>query len=417
MTCGNVKAVHRLLSEEDGPVPPLRTLSRAFARELTPAEVAFARTGAEGARARSVYLRWEPEHRADGYAADHKELSTEVLAPRAQRPARPWVTLFLDEYSRLIVGWAISLRPSQAEVLAALRMAVVVDPDRGPFGGVPLLLRFDGGLEFAARSVEDAAATLGCLALCCRAYQPWLKGKIERLNRTIEQTLLCELPRWTQGPRRPNGQLADERDPLTLDRFVAIFDAWVRAYNTERPHGALDDQTPLQRWSQDARPVPALPAEDARWMLLPEVSRRVLKDGVHFAGLIYIMPDLNGLVGDRVGVRAMPHDRRSIEIYHDGRWLGTAKPQGSLTPEDRARVLDRRRRDAQAMTREASRARRRARTRLAPITGTGDIQETTVVTRGEPDATVRPVDRGQRRAHLRLLGIDGVDEPHDQAGA
>jgi putative transposase len=170
VTCGDAKAVHRLLTEEGGPVPPLRTLSRAFARELTPAEIAFARTGAEGARSRSVYLRWEPEHRADGYAADHKELSIEILPPRAQRPARPWVTMFLDEYSRLIVGWAISLRPTQAEVLAALRMAVVVDPDRGPFGGVPLLLRFDGGLEFAARSVEDAAATLGCLALCCRAY-------------------------------------------------------------------------------------------------------------------------------------------------------------------------------------------------------------------------------------------------------
>jgi putative transposase len=151
-TGGNVRAVHRLLGGEGPPVPSLSALSRAFDRELTPAEVAFARTGAEGARARSIYLRWEPEHRADGYAADHKELSIEVLAPRARRPARPWVTLFLDEFSRLIVGWAISMRPSQAEVLAGLRMAVVVDPDRGSFGGVPLLLRFDGGLEFAAGS-------------------------------------------------------------------------------------------------------------------------------------------------------------------------------------------------------------------------------------------------------------------------
>jgi putative transposase len=330
-TGGNVKAVHRLMGGEGEPVPSQSALSRGFDRELTPAEVAFARTGAEGARARSVYLRWEPEHRADGYAADHKELSIEVFAPRARRPARPWVTLFLDEYSRLIVGWAISLRPSQAEVLAGLRMAVVVDPDRGSFGGVPLLLRFDGGLEFAARSVEDAAAMLRCVALRCRAYQPWLKGKIERLNRTVEQTLLCELPRRAHGPRRPNGQLADQREALTLERFVGIFDAWVRVYNTERPHDGLDGQTPLERWSQDARPVSALAAEDARWMLLPEIPRQVLKDGVHFAGLIYIVPELNGLVGDTVGIRAMPHDRRSIEIYHDGRWLGTAKPQGALS--------------------------------------------------------------------------------------
>lgn len=417
VTGGNVEGVHRLLAGE-GDAPSLRALHRAFQRELTPAEVAFARSGAEGARARSVYLRWEPEHRADGYAADHKELSIEVLAARSQRPARPWVTLVLDEYSRLIVGWAISLRPSQAEVLVALRMAVVVDPQRGPFGGIPLLLRFDGGLEFAARSVEDAAATLGCLALRCRAYQPWLKGKIERLNRTIEQTLLCELPRWTHGPRRPDGRLADERDPLTLERFVALFDGWVRAYNTVRPHGAFAGRTPLQRWAEDARPVPSLPVADARWMLLPEVSRRVLKDGVHFAGLIYITPELNGLVGETVGVRAMPHDRRSIEIYRAGRWLGTAKPQGALTGEDRARVLERRRRDARALAQEAAKARRRARTRLAPITEPGGIEDATVVTGSESRGTLRPIARDERRAHLRLLGIDGVDEPgHSDRGA
>jgi putative transposase len=102
--------------------------------------------------------------------------------------------------------------------------------------------------------------------LRCRAYQPWLKGKIERLNRTIEQTLLCGLPRWAHGPRRPNGQLADPREALTLERFVGIFDAWVRSYNTERPHDGLDGQTPLQRWSQDARPVPTIAAEDVPWI-------------------------------------------------------------------------------------------------------------------------------------------------------
>ncbi|MGO9900693.1 MAG: hypothetical protein ACLP0J_13605 [Solirubrobacteraceae bacterium] len=72
---------------------------------------------------RAVYLRHVARFRGECYEADHKQLSIEVLAPRAQRPRRPWVTLFEDQFSRLIVGWAISLRPTQAEVLAALRMA------------------------------------------------------------------------------------------------------------------------------------------------------------------------------------------------------------------------------------------------------------------------------------------------------
>ena len=408
-TAGNVAAVHRMLSAASPPAPTVSTLRRAVLRDLSPAERAFARAGVEGARSHSVYLRRESDHRAEVYAGDHKELSIEVLAPRAQRPRRPWVTLFLDEYSRLIVGWAISLRPSQAEVLAALRMSVVVDPERGPFGGIPLTLRVDRGLEFCANAIQDAAATLDCLVHQCTAYEPWLKGKVERVNRTIEQTLLCELPRWTGGPRRADGQLADQGAPLTLQRFVALFDRWVRAYNTERPHSALQGLTPLERWQSDARPVPALDAERARWMLMPETTRQVLKDGVHFAGLIYIAPELNGRGGDTIGVRYMPHDRRSIELYRDGRWLATAKPQGALNAEDRARVLDRRRSDARAMAREANRARRRARTRLAPITGPGTPEDITVITAGEPDGTVRPRTRPER-AHLRLLGIDGIDE-------
>ncbi len=34
------------------------------------------------------------------------ELPVLVLAPRAQRPRKPWATLFIDGYSRLITGWA-----------------------------------------------------------------------------------------------------------------------------------------------------------------------------------------------------------------------------------------------------------------------------------------------------------------------
>jgi putative transposase len=128
---GNLAAAHRQLLAEGEVVPPGRTLARAFERALSPLERDFARRGEPALRGRAVYLRHEARFRGECYEADHKQLSIEVLAPRAQRPRRPWVTLFEDQFSRLIVGWAISLRPTQAEVLAALRMAVTVDPKRG----------------------------------------------------------------------------------------------------------------------------------------------------------------------------------------------------------------------------------------------------------------------------------------------
>jgi putative transposase len=116
---GNVAAVHRQLVEEGEEVPSRQTLGHAFERALSPAQRDFARHGEVSVRERTVYLRHEARFRAECYEGDHKQLSIEVLAPRAPRPQRPWVSLFIDQFSRLIVGWAMSLRLTQAEVLAA----------------------------------------------------------------------------------------------------------------------------------------------------------------------------------------------------------------------------------------------------------------------------------------------------------
>lgn len=404
---GNVAAARRALLDQGLAVPSERTLQRAWARDTTPGERAQARDGDAGARARAVYLRHEATCRGEVYEADHKELGIDVLAPRAKRAARPWVTLFVDQFSRLIVGWAISLRPSAAEVLAALRMAVATDSDRG-LGGVPGGLRFDNGLEFAARAIEDAALALGCVALRTAPYAPWQKGKVERLNRTIDQELLSGLPRWAGGPRGPDGQLLDTATPLTLQRLVALFATWVDAYNNTRPHQGLGGLTPLARWQEDAAPVPTLESAQLRWMLLAGAARTVNKDGIHFAGHIYVCPELNGLVGERIEVRYMPHDARAIEVYRDGRWLATACPQSQLSAEQRERVLERRAQDARELATATRRARRRARVRYAPLTSAGEPQPTTVLTQRDAadgeEATRREHAAGQQQA-LRALGL------------
>jgi putative transposase len=105
---GNVAAVHRALHAGSPEGPSLRRLQVAFARDLTPGERAAAVEGSEGRRRHEVYLRWEPVCRNARWEADHKELPVLVTPPRGRRPVKPWVTAFLDCYSRLIMGWAVS---------------------------------------------------------------------------------------------------------------------------------------------------------------------------------------------------------------------------------------------------------------------------------------------------------------------
>ena len=60
-----------------------------------------------------------------------------MLPLRGQRLLRPWLTLIEDGFSRLVMGRALSLQPTSADVLAAIREAIIIDPARGPWGGVP----------------------------------------------------------------------------------------------------------------------------------------------------------------------------------------------------------------------------------------------------------------------------------------
>ncbi len=266
----------------------------------------------------------------------------------------------------------------------ALHVGVVVDSERGPFGGVPAVLRPDRGLEFAAAAIGQAAGVLGVLLLPAPAHRPHLKGKIERLGRTIAQDFLCTLPFYAHGPRDAAGHLYGPADgPMTLERFAAEFAGWVHHYNTARPHQGLGGQIPLQRWQQDATPLREIPASELRFLLLAGQERTIGKSGIRFAGLHYIAAELHGRVGQKVEVRYLPHDRRQIEVFHAGRWLCTAKPQGALTPEERDQVLARRRADAAELARRQRRASRAARARLAPITRPGPVTDTTVVTREE----------------------------------
>jgi putative transposase len=407
---GSAAAAWRQQRAASASMPSLRTFQAAIARELLPGQRAAISDGVQGRRRHTIYLRWEATYRNQVWQADHKELPVLVLPPKARRPRKPWVTLLLDTYSRLVMGWAIAPYPSSATVLTGLRMGIVVDPERGPFGGVPDELWFDRGLEFAADAVSQATGRVGCACRRLPAYAPHLKGKVERYNRTVDQEFLRGLPFYTDGPRAADGRLyGPDTAPLTLDRFVADFAGWVRRYNTERPHQGLSGMTPLARWLTDATPIHEIPKSELRWLLLAGERRVIGRDGIRFGGLTFIAPELHGRGGEEVEVRYMPHDLREIEVFSKGTWLTTAKPQGLLTAKERDQVLERRRVDAAELARRQRRASRKARLRLAPITEPGgEVEEVTVIARA--DAAVEGAryhdDQLRRLARTDLLDLD-----------
>lgn len=182
---GNIAALHRARGGE----PSIRTRRRASARALSPGRAAGLKEGERAPRAFDTFLTRMATHRNACWEADHCQLAIDVVLNDGQT-IKPWLTSFLDRYSRAVCGWAISGHPSQESVLAALRAAILTEPPQGPVGGVPASLRWDRGKEFLASGVGSAARALGIDARPLPAYSPHLKGAIERFHETIEFLLL-----------------------------------------------------------------------------------------------------------------------------------------------------------------------------------------------------------------------------------
>ncbi len=404
---GRPAAAWQSLVQDGVEVPSRATFFRAINRDLSPAERAYARYGEDGRRRFQVYRRWEPAARNELWESDHAQLDVEVLPLRGQRVAKPWLTVIEDGFSRLVMGWALSLQPTTAEVLAAIREAIVIDPVRGPWGGVPQLIRFDGGREFLASAVTRAAGELGCAALPTAAYSPHQKGKVERLHRTIGEGLIATLPRYTHGPRRPNGALYDQRPPLTLPQLQTRIRDFVDAYNISHEHSSLGGMTPAQKWADCAAPLDVLEPQTLRWMLMADQTRKVLKDGIHFGGELFVAPELNSkqMGGRTVEIRYTPHDLRAVEVFTADGWLCTALPQGELTREQSKAVVAQRHAAAREMGSRKRAASRKARSRIAPLTGSSPVEEITVFTTrtsGQPQHDSSDEKTGQL---LDLLGL------------
>lgn len=79
---------------------------------------------------------------------------------------------------------------------------------------------------------------LGVAVIHGRPYHPQTQGKAERFHRSLAAELLG---------RQPFADLAD---------CQRRFDAWRHVYNTERPHQAIDLDTPIARYRPSPRPFP-----------------------------------------------------------------------------------------------------------------------------------------------------------------
>jgi putative transposase len=160
--------------------------------------------------------------------------------------------------------------------------------------GLPRAIRTDNGVAFATQAIHGLSylnvwwMRLGIAHQRIHPGQPQANGAHERMHRTMKRRAIKPVQRPCASQQK-------------------VFDAFRLEYNTERPHEALQQETPASRYVCSARPYPStLPT--------PEYPLHILVKKVTDAGtfrfqrrVLYIA---NSLVDQHIG----------LEETDDGIW-------------------------------------------------------------------------------------------------
>jgi putative transposase len=329
-----VAAIHRRMRElatQRQWTPPSYSSVYGIVRDLPPAMVTLAQDGPVAFRDRYELLY---RHRAEGpnaiWQADHTLLDILVLDANGAA-LRPWLTLILDDYSRVVAGYTIFLgAPTALQTALALRQAIWRKPHAAwPVCGIPDVLHVDHGSDFTSTHLEQVAADLHCQLVYSTVGRPQGRGKVERLFGTLHTECLATLPGYLRHgkPATPPRLSLPELDTTLGDYFLGT-------YNT-RSHREIS-MAPLKAWLGQGW-LPRMPESlEALDLLLVMVAqaRMVRRDGVHFQGLRYMDPTLAAYVGEPVTIRYDPRDIAEMRVFHRNHFLCRA-----INPEHAGRTV------------------------------------------------------------------------------
>ena len=306
-----------LAAEHGWPVPSYNTVYAIIAG-LDAALRTLAHDGATAYRETfDLLYRREATRPNELWQADHTLLDLWV-DDEHRRPVRPWLTVILDDYSRAVASFRLSVQaPSAQQTALALREAIWRKGDpRWHVCGIPETFYTDHGSDFTSQHLEQVSADLKLALVFSEAGKPRGRGRIERFFLTVNQLFLSTLPGYiARGAAKPAPVLALSELEQRLTAFL------LDTYH-QRAHGETG-VAPQERWEAGGF-LPQLPesVEQLDLLLLTVAKpRRVQQDGIHFQGLRYLDTTLAAYVGAPVVIRYDPKDLGEIRVFHEQRFL------------------------------------------------------------------------------------------------
>lgn len=309
--------------------PPSRATVYRWIAELRQDLVDVARDGAEVARVkyRAALGSIKLTSILERVEIDHTPVDLIVIDRNSKLTlGRPWLTLAVDVFSRMIVGFYISFKaPSSYSVLMCLKMAMLPKDtwvkqytdikQQWPAHGIPELIAVDNGADFHSEAFEATCLEMGIEILYSGAKTPQHKGVIERLFRTLNSGLIHRLPGSVFSNINARGDYpAEDKAVIDIETLTYLVTKWiVEIYNVSHHKGI--GTTPLDAWMQSAsRRVIELPVYPQYLDVITGIpaKRTIFHYGIELQGLHYNSEQLQ-LYRRRIG----GNERVEIKLHED----------------------------------------------------------------------------------------------------
>jgi putative transposase len=259
---------------------------------------------------------------------DHTPIDLILVDDMHRRPVgRPWITLAIDVFSRMVAGFYISFDPPGA-MSVGLCLAHAILPKETwlakhhiatswPVWGVMNVVHADNAKEFHSRMLKTACENYDIDLQWRPVATPHYGGHIERLLGTFNQDIHT-LPGTTfSNPTARGTYDSDNTSALTLSEFERWLAIYIVEVYHQRFHGGLAT-TPIKRYEEGIFGTPECPGPGLpdrlldesrlRLDLMPYEERTVQPHGLVIDGIQYyddvLRPWINALEpGDSTGKR------------------------------------------------------------------------------------------------------------------
>jgi len=278
--------VAEIIRAAEGYGPSERTVQRLFSR-------LGLNTRPDGQPA-SAFGRFEAEAPGDLWTGD-------ALHGPAVGGRKTYLFAFIDDHSRVLVGYRWGLSEDTVRLEAALRAALAAR-------GVPRAVYVDNGSAFVSRQLLRAMASLGIRLVHSRPGRPQGRGKIERFFATVRIQFLVEV---------------EARGVADVAELNRLFCAWVETVYHRRAHTETH-QAPLERLGSAAPPALPTPEQLHEAFLWSEVRTVTKTATVSLHGNTFEVDA--ALVGHKVEVVFDPFALDAVEIRFEGRSMGPGVP-------------------------------------------------------------------------------------------